>query len=271
MVWAPGGGSYAPASRILPRNPGEQAHKVGIRGRKRDPGRDSDTPLGPPVTVLEPDDIVQLGRAHLEDDAIGQSLEAVTRPWRQVHGLPLGEHPLGAGIGVVREQEPEPSLVQVDGLVLALVVLQAQRLARADAQDFPGVARRAGEQELLAPRLRQACHAHGLTSRTGRGSVGTSSWTLRRASSSIASAESSLIASSTRPRASFRPRARIVCLTDGMAAGFMLSSVIPSPISTTAAAGRAAISPHTDRRSPRRAAASTTPRRRRRMAGCRGW
>src|SRR6266849_4449519 len=191
MVWTPGGGSYAPAPRILPRNPGEQAHKVLLRGCERDPGRDSDTLLDPPVTVLEPDDIVQFGRAHLEDDAIGQGLQAVTRPRRQVHGLALGEYLLGAGIRVVREQEPEPSLVQVDGLVLALVVLQAQRFARADAQDFPGVAGRAGEQELLAPRLRQACHVHGLTSRTGLGSGGTSSSILRRASSSIASADSS--------------------------------------------------------------------------------
>src|SRR3989454_2321830 len=226
---------------------------------------------GPSIAVLEPHDVLQLGRAHLEDLAVGQGLHAVPRARRQVHRLAGLEGPLLMARGLTGQEEVERPTVEVEALLLALVVLETQGFARPDDQDFPRILPRAREQDLLAPRLRNMRDAHGLTSTTGLASLGTMASTVRFASSSIDSAESSLRASSTRARASARLSARMTCFTDGMAAGFMLSSVIPSPTRMTAATGFDAISPHTETRRPVRAAASTTRRTRCRIAGCSGW
>src|SRR6185503_14229131 len=153
----------------------------------------------------------------------------------------------------------------------ALVVLQAERLAREDPEDLAGVALGVGEDDLLAPRLRHAADAHGRPPRAAAGSAGASSATRARASASISPGESRRRTSSTRARASPRRMARITCFTDGMAAGFMLSSRTPSPARMTAETGWAAISPQTDTLTPFRPAASTTRRIRSRIAGCRGW
>src|SRR5262249_54097244 len=161
-------------------------------------------------------------------------------------------------------------LVQIDALVLALVILKTERFPCTDAQDLSGILLGMREEDLLAPGLGHAGDAHLDTPSTGRASRGRIASTLRLASSSLASPESSPRASSAIKRASAALRARITCLMVGMAAGFMLSSVTPRPTRTTAAYGLAAISPHTETGRPRCAAASTIRRTSCRIPGCRG-
>src|SRR5262245_36236958 len=122
-----------------------------------------DAILGPAVAVFEPDDIIQFGSAHLEDDTVRQGLEAMARPRRQVLGFAHRESALPPGRSVIRKQQPQGPLVKIDRLVLSLMILQAERFARADTQDLAGVTRRVCEHDLFAPGLGHACHAQGLT------------------------------------------------------------------------------------------------------------
>src|SRR5581483_4388993 len=94
----------------------------------------------PAVVVLEPDDVVELRSRDLEDARVVERFHAVDRPGREVKRLPgsdhlLLEHPF-AGLA---ELDPCASLEDVPRLVLLVVELEAERLARLDEQDLPGV------------------------------------------------------------------------------------------------------------------------------------
>src|SRR5690242_8246385 len=115
------------------------------------------------VAILEPHHVVELGRAHLEQDGVLGRLETVPRPWCQVVGLARCQDPVfTAAVDLVPGLHP--SGVQVEWLLLALVILQAEGLAGAHPQHLAGVAAGMREDNLLAPRLRDPAYgAHSFS------------------------------------------------------------------------------------------------------------
>src|SRR5262249_55149539 len=81
---------------------------------------------------------------------------------RDVHAL-TGLHLAGLELAVLLNFEEELSRLQVDGLVLHVVVLEAQRVPGVDVDDLPHVAIGLRPMQLVAPRLFHSSYlaAHG--------------------------------------------------------------------------------------------------------------
>src|SRR5688572_1752200 len=141
---------------------------------------------------------------------------------------------------------------QEDGLVLLVVVLQAQRMAGLDVNQLADVPVRLRPVQLVSPGFLYACrfmHAlsfcclysvfwtrSSLSRRDSMNSVNSFSTSLAVAARSAFAATRA--ASATRNSLS-------ACLATGMALGAMLNSRSPRPTSKPRSTGSAAISPHT--------------------------
>src|SRR5437773_4841243 len=221
---------------------------------------------GPSIAIFEAHHIVELRSARLEQGAVLERLHAMPRARRQVDGFAGSEHPF-LPHAFRFEEQAHASFLHVEALLLAHVVLQAQGLSPADLEHLARVALGVGEDDLLAPGLRHAADHRRSSSAAQACASGDSDASLSRTRDLMAAAVSRRIASSAMPRASRSVRLRRTCFTAGMVDGVMLSSVTPSPISTTAAGGLLAISPQTESRRPSAAAASATRRTRSKTAG----
>src|SRR4029453_1255890 len=108
----------------------------------------------PPVSVFEPDDVVELRRRDLQDRRVLERRHTVDGSWAEVECGARRQH-LRLEHGVARGAELQLRATALDepGLVLLSVELQAQRLPSLHEQDFPDVALRLGPDELVAPGL----------------------------------------------------------------------------------------------------------------------
>src|SRR5713101_1612014 len=195
----------------------------------------------PPVSVFQPDDVVQLRRRHLEDVAVFNRRHAVDRLWRDVDALARLHLTLLQASALV-DLEEQPARVQVDRLVLHVVILQAQRVARVDVNQLADVPLGLCPMELVAPGFFHARDlAHDVTPLMSVSRPSAASST-RSMSSTVASFRTRrAIARSSSCRSS--PR---TCLATGIAPGVMLNSVRPSPTSSVSSAGSDAISPQSE-------------------------
>src|SRR5690606_15790892 len=121
----------------------------------------------PPVAVLEPDHVVQVGRGRFEDVHVRDGLHTVDRAGRDPVALSLAQRDLFELLR--RGPRPEPHLApeQVDRLVLADVVLQREGVTGLHVQDLPHVTGRVCPDEFVAPRLLHTRQPHGSTSAAG--------------------------------------------------------------------------------------------------------
>src|SRR4030095_1078823 len=99
-----------------------------------------------PVAIFQPDDIVELRRGNLEDIAVFDRRHAVNRLGRDVYAL-AGKHFTFRQPAALVNLEQQPAGVQVDRLVLDVVVLQAERMAGVDVDQFADVAIGLGPME----------------------------------------------------------------------------------------------------------------------------
>src|SRR3954468_2458255 len=107
-----------------------------------------------PIGVFEPDDVVQLRRRDLEDRRVLDCRDAVDRPGREAKRASRAddlrlEHRLPG----FPELELGLALEDVPAFVFLAMELEAQRLARANAEELPGVFVRLRPDQLVAPWL----------------------------------------------------------------------------------------------------------------------
>src|SRR5690242_7001049 len=116
----------------------------------------------PAVVILEPDDVVQLRRRHLEDSSVFDRLQPVHRTGWEAERLPGPDHLfLEDPLPRLAELDPRPALEHVPGLVLLVVELEAERLAGLHEQDLPGVRARVRPDQLGSPRLLDRARIEG--------------------------------------------------------------------------------------------------------------
>src|SRR6185503_13109707 len=106
------------------------------------------------VGVLESDDVVEVRRGDLEDPQVlypGHAVDGARPKAERLarHDLDL----VDASLVRTAKLEPRTPLEHVPRLVLELVVLEAQRLARLDEQDLARVVLALRPDQLGAPRL----------------------------------------------------------------------------------------------------------------------
>src|SRR5947207_8074431 len=109
---------------------------------------------GSSVAVFEAHDVLELGRRDLEDGRVLDRTEPVDGPRHEAEGRARADH-LGLQDALARRAGLQlgPPFEHVPGLVLDLVELQAQRLARVDDEQLPRVAVGHREDQLVAPGL----------------------------------------------------------------------------------------------------------------------
>src|SRR2546430_990255 len=109
---------------------------------------------GSSVAVFEAHDVLELGRRDLEDGRVLDRARRMDCPGDEAEGR-AGPDPLGLQDALARRAELQlgPPFEHVPGLVLDLVELQAQRLARVDDEQLPRVAVGHRKDQLVAPGL----------------------------------------------------------------------------------------------------------------------
>jgi len=109
----------------------------------------------PSVTVAQADQVIELGRRGLEHVGIGNRLDLVDDPGPDVHRLPSAK---GALVELLDGADTEDQFATKDvhRLVLPVVILAAENLARLHVQDLADIAIGAGPYELMSPRLLDA-------------------------------------------------------------------------------------------------------------------
>src|SRR6266536_5871500 len=109
----------------------------------------------PTVAVLEPHDVLHLGRRDLEHVAVGDGDHPVLHARLDVVAV-ARLHPVLAQPVALVEDEDELPRPEVDRLVLALVVLEREAVSRLDVQDLAHVTIRESPPQLVAPGLLDA-------------------------------------------------------------------------------------------------------------------
>src|SRR5262249_19812708 len=144
----------------------DDAHRAHARRRNARITRSLDAP----VPVLESHDVVELGGRHLEDVRVDERAHAVARPGRDVPAVARTEPHGRARVVFATDLELERARENAHRLVLALVILEAQRLARTDVQDLAHVAVGARPDRLVTPGLRHVLgdNLHSPASHTWR-------------------------------------------------------------------------------------------------------
>src|SRR5579862_1091076 len=122
-------------------------------GRLGDPG--SARALAAEV-VLEADDVVELRGRDLDQRAALDRRVAMPSADPDPGAIARSELAIRDRAGGVLERQAEPSLKDVDPLVLRRVVLERQALARLDDEELPDVPVRMRPDELMAPGLLDA-------------------------------------------------------------------------------------------------------------------
>src|SRR5438105_2860496 len=105
------------------------------------------------VAVVEPHDVVELGRGDFEHVALFERFHAVAETRRDVHAVSRLEHASVLRAVLRRALETQPTGEHADRFVLDAVVLKAQRFALAQMQDLSDVTVGMRPDELVAPRL----------------------------------------------------------------------------------------------------------------------
>src|SRR5262249_34228578 len=137
------------------------------------------------VGVLEPDDVVELGRGDLQDPARLLGPHPMADPRPDAVSVAGAQRQLSQR-AIHLDRQHHFSLEDENRLVLAFMVLQRQAVARLDVQDLPRIALVLGEDDLAAPRLRNDSHERSLP---------------KRRATSNASEDSSAFSASPRSRA----------------------------------------------------------------------
>src|SRR4051794_39049692 len=101
-------------------------------------------------------------RRDLQDGQVVERRDPVHGPRDEVERIPWGD-PLRVEDRLPRlaELEPAPPGLDVPALVLLLVELEAERVARADEEGLPQIELRVGPDELPAPRLLDSARLGG--------------------------------------------------------------------------------------------------------------
>src|SRR5688572_27260716 len=106
-----------------------------------------------PEIILEAHDVMELGCRDLDEPARLERLVAMDPAGPDVGPLARAELALLYLARIVLERQEQPALEDVDPLVLDLVMLERQALARLDHEELADVAVRPGPDHLVAPRL----------------------------------------------------------------------------------------------------------------------
>src|SRR5262249_35094848 len=108
----------------------------------------------PPVPVLEPDDVVQLGRRDLDDRRVLERRDAMDSPRPKVEaGASCNDLNTQDRVAGRPELELRTTRLDEPGLVLLPVELERERLAGTDEEDLADVRLRLREDELVPPRF----------------------------------------------------------------------------------------------------------------------
>src|SRR5262245_14268194 len=151
---------------------------------------------GPAVAIFEPHDVVELYGRDLDQGRVVHAREPVPGQRRDVMRLaglhdPLDHRralPFCEGLAGLADLQPQLARLNVDRLVLLLVVLQRQGLARADEEHLARVTVGPGPEQLVPPRLGRLVD-HSVSSRArAPASAGGSGGNAARTRSSISSA-----------------------------------------------------------------------------------
>src|SRR5690349_19591575 len=134
--------------------------------------------------VLDPDDVVELRRRHLEQLAALDRLEPMDPPGRDVAVLPGAQLVVADDAVLVLEVQLQPTGGDEDRLILGRMALERQSLAGLDDEPLADVSIRVRPDQLVAPRL---VDADGLVAHEPR--------TRRSPATSIASRPSAVVAS----------------------------------------------------------------------------
>src|SRR5438132_7183302 len=135
----------------------------------------------PPVVVREPDDVVEVGRRNLDDQRVLERTHPVHGAGWKVEGLArsdLALLELAALDGA--ELECGPTFLDVPGFVLALVVLERERLPGPDEEQLAGVTVGLGPDQLPAPGLLDFPRLDLHDTPSHPGCAATCSWAVRR-------------------------------------------------------------------------------------------
>src|SRR2546425_7757142 len=124
---------------------------------------------GAPVAVLEPDDVVQLGRRDLEDVGVVEGRQTMAGPGREVPAIARAEADRPGLLLWLRHLEVHRAGEDADRLVLHAVVLVAERLSLADVEDLARVAIGPGPDGLVTPGLRDVLRPRGAARAHDRG------------------------------------------------------------------------------------------------------
>src|SRR5262249_22652566 len=106
-----------------------------------------------PVAILEADDVGEVVRRDLDDEGVLDGRDAMHRSRAEAIRVAGRDLERLEGSSDLPQLEVRSPLLDEPGLVLDLVVLQAQRLAGPDEEQLADVVVRLGPDELPAPRL----------------------------------------------------------------------------------------------------------------------
>jgi hypothetical protein len=131
----------ARADRIDPRDRGARRSEDRCYG-ETSAARRARTAVG----VLDPDDVIQVVRGHLEHLTLLESHHTVPTTGGDVVSLTRSDLELAQHSLLVLEDQQHAARIEEEGLVLPLVVLQGQLVAGVDVEDLGGVAVRTGQR-----------------------------------------------------------------------------------------------------------------------------
>src|SRR5215212_7687905 len=140
--------SSAPTRRRWPRICSRASWSVAVTADSLRRGR----ALAAEV-ILEPDDVVELGRGDLDELARLDGLVSVDAPCPDVRTFARPELAILDHARLVLEGQQQATVQDVDPFVLDLVVLQREPLSGLDHEELPDVPFGPGPDELVAPGL----------------------------------------------------------------------------------------------------------------------
>src|SRR5690606_20955997 len=106
-----------------------------------------------PVAVLQSDHIVEMRSRCLEDVDVGDRFDAMYRVRPDADALAFSELDRLERIDALSDDESHAATQQVHRLILDVVILERERVARVHVQDLADIVFRVGPDQLVSPRL----------------------------------------------------------------------------------------------------------------------